>query len=324
MLALSLLTVGTHTCPSRCTDNVPRSAFDSEIIQLPTPLPLDQSHAPDAVEPIGEHTYVVHGLLSPAESDAVIAAAEATGAFEPETIEFGLGRGHSSRDVLRFEDRALTATLARRLQGLLPELVGRNKTRLQGTVWRPAGLNSMLRLARYRPGDQLPVHNDHVTRAGRRCASAWTLTIYLSTLATTDGGAISFPPVSRYDRLCSMLGLTPDRSIRVPNLQPRAGSGLLLAHDVLHEAETLTRPAGRKYILRTEPLYWSGADASSGLPPHEVEPRWPPGAVDASGRRLSHRGGTLVPASTPQAQAQAQACALEHVVASEWECPDCS
>ena len=75
---------------------------------------------------------------------------------------------------------------------------------------------------------------------------------------------------------------------------------MLLAHDVLHSGSVLLH--GYKYILRTEPLYWSGAPVSGGLSPREYELHWPGPPPSASG----------------------SGCALEHVHASERECPSCS
>ena len=164
--------IGRSECSARCADNANRYAELGVESYEPawSSVPLEAGHTPPPLEQIGDHTFLVHDLLTPAESAAIIAAAERAGSFEDERINFGWGRV-SHRDVLRFEDGALTSTLARRLQTVLPDIVGKNGTRHEGVVWRPAGLNTAMRMARYRPGDQLPTHNDHVTYAGPRCCS---------------------------------------------------------------------------------------------------------------------------------------------------------
>lgn len=91
-------------------------------------------------------------------------------------------------------------------------------------------------------------------------------------------------------------------TMHVPSLQPRAGSGLLLAHDVLHSGAPLR--AGHKFILRTEVLYHGGgAAAGPGLGSlAQYNWHWP----DAADGR------------------DASVCPLEHLLAGERECPFCS
>lgn len=236
-------------------------------------------------------------MLTDGECAALINVTERSSTFTPERIYFGYGYraddpAVSSRDVVRFWDDALAATLLERLSRLLPVLTASNTTgRQQGEVWRLAGLNAGFRIARYAAGDQLPTHTDHVTHAGSECVSAWTLTVYLNSIHPMQGGSTDFS-------LSHMTG-----AMNIPTLQPRAGSGLLLAHDVLHSGAKLH--AGQKWILRTEPLYWSGAPAGAGLGSlGDFASRWPD--VDDTER------------SRPEA------CPLERVLASERECRTCS
>ena len=284
-------------CPTRCTGGRDDTGLPSLSGQVG--LPLHSGLVPPRPQQIGKHTFLLHDLLTAQECDAIISAAERTAPLSPERISFGYWANAydsvscamkpcvSSRDVMRFEDHAFATALAARLQAVLPALVAKNGTRHMGRVGRLVGLNSAMRVARYSAGDQLPTHTDHVTYAGPTCCSAWTLTIYLNTVDSAHGGSTDFEHAA---------GVNMD----VRTVQPRAGTGVLLAHDVLHSGSVLLH--GYKYILRTEPLYWSGAPVSGGLIPREYELHWPGPPPSASG----------------------SGCALEHVHASERECPSCS
>ncbi|KAL1504919.1 hypothetical protein AB1Y20_008686 [Prymnesium parvum] len=299
-------------CPKRCAGS-PQPAVLTDTPSLGgDDLPLQPDWRPQPLAQLGNNTFIVRELLTRSESEAIIAAAEGSGAFSPERIDFGWGRV-STRDVARFEDPSLSHVLSQRLQMVLPDLIGRNATSSQEKVWRPSGLNSVLRIARYRPGDQLPLHNDHVTFAGR-CRSAWTLTIYLNSLLPSEGGRIVFPPASQEAWLARSLGLREEPNMFVEAVQPAAGAGLLLAHDVLHAA--LSPSTRTKFILRTEPLYWSSKATTGAIPMWEVDMRWP-----SAPRLFSSRGNDEV---EPGIYTSRSVCSLEQVVATERECPSCS
>ena len=115
-LAVSVQPVRPQACPSRCSG----STYGQQRLP-PLPggsLPFQKRVMPDEPEAIGDHTFMLHNLLSPAECKATIRAAEAS-SFSPERIYFGYRRDEpavSSRSVQRFEDPALSSALAARIQ----------------------------------------------------------------------------------------------------------------------------------------------------------------------------------------------------------------
>ena len=299
-------------CPARC-----HAGDDTAPPPLASPMPpFESGHMPKAWKQIGEHTFELPELLTALECERLINASERAQSFANERIYFGYGYrpeepAVSNRDVLRFWSDDLASTLLARLKRLLPVLTARS-----GEEWQLAGINAGFRVARYASGDSLPTHTDHVTFAGASCCSAWTLTIYLNSVHPMQGGGTAF-------HLSHASG-----AMHLPRLQPRAGTALLLAHDVLHSGAPLH--AGYKYILRTEPLYWSGAAAGAGLGSlGAFTARWPP--LTPSGH-ASGLGGEVPPAdhqpdgARPRTSTQAagDSCSLEGVLASERECPTCS
>lgn len=294
LLTLIIRTSSHETCPQHC------SAERDPLPSLSLPVLFSAGHDLPQLQQIGDHTFLVHGILTPAECDAIIRAAERMH-FTPEHTIFGYFQNAydsvpcttktciSSREVLRIDDATLSTVLAARMRDALPVLVAKNGTRQMGRIGRLVGLNTAMRIARYQPGDSLPTHTDHVTYAGPSCCSAWTLTIYLNSVEPAHGGSTDFEHAV-------------EGNMRVRAVQPRTGTGLLLAHNVLHSGAPLLK--GSKYILRTEPIYWSGADVTGGLPPEEYALRWP-------GETKSGNSSTID-------------CELERLHASETQCPSCS
>ena len=302
--------------PSRALDACPARCHAGEETAPPTLAspkpPFEAGHVPRAPKQIGEHTFELPELLTAVECERLINATERAQSFENERIYFGYGYrpeepAVSNRDVLRFWSDDLASTLLARLERLLPVL-----TAASGEEWHLAGINAGFRVARYASGDSLPTHTDHVTFAGAACCSAWTLTVYLNSVHPMQGGSTAF-------HLSHASG-----AMHIPRLQPRAGTGLLLAHDVLHSGAPLR--AGGKYILRTEPLYWSGAPAGAGLGSlGAFAARWPHLAPSGhvSGLGGEH-GGEVDADDGARPWAAGARCPLERVVASERECPTCS
>jgi len=352
--ALPILSLGltAGACPSRCPAyeesneerHLPSSALLGTHREREGERHFDVTHLPAQAVPIGTATFKLPQLLTPEECAGIINAterAQSHGGFSAERIFFGYGYKAtdatvSSRDVVRLSDRSLATALASRLQRVLPmELVAgeRASAGRRGQVWSPAGLNADFRVARYHRGDQLPTHTDHVTHSGPLCSSAWTLTIYLNSLPSTHGGGTDFS-------LAYAAG-----AMHVPSLQPVAGTGLLLSHDVLHAGSPLL--TGVKYILRTEVLYSSGGTLGGGeavglglgsLGQYALC-RWPSrGArgsngsfVDQEAQEASREagraeaGGSVVGGRVASSSvAGSVACPLEHLRAAERECPQCS
>eukprot|EP00327_Prymnesium_parvum_P002609 CAMPEP_0182831080 /NCGR_PEP_ID=MMETSP0006_2-20121128/18923_1 /TAXON_ID=97485 /ORGANISM="Prymnesium parvum, Strain Texoma1" /LENGTH=155 /DNA_ID=CAMNT_0024958701 /DNA_START=69 /DNA_END=534 /DNA_ORIENTATION=+ len=139
---------------------------------------------------------------------------------------------------------------------------------------------------------------------------------HLSKLPAPErGGAHCVPArLPRSAWLARSLGLREEPNMFVEAVQPAAGAGLLLAHDVLHAA--LSPSTRTKFILRTEPLYWSSKATTGAIPMWEVDMRWP-----SAPRLFSSRGNDEV---EPGIYTSRSVCSLEQVVATERECPSCS
>jgi hypothetical protein len=126
-------------------------------------------------------------------------------------------------------------------------------------MWRPVGVNPLMRFIRYRPGGLLVPHYDapYDDANGRR--TLVTLVIYLGNDPGVRGGAtrfISDPQVdlplarrdySDWDRLAR-------QSEVIAEVQPLPGAALMFDHRVLHDSEP-TSGEGCKTIARTDVLF---------------------------------------------------------------------
>ncbi|KAJ1453687.1 hypothetical protein M885DRAFT_425221, partial [Pelagophyceae sp. CCMP2097] len=184
---------------------------------------------------LGLHCCVVDDVLTAAECDAIVAAADGVG-FEPALL--GVKGGRQALDTtLRDSERCiadaprLAAALFRRLRPHLPEEHG---------DLRIVGLNERLRVLRYTRGQFFRDHRDAsyarpVGHADAGARSRVTVLIYLTN--DFEGGRTTF-----FDA----------RNAPHP-LEPRRGRAVLHDHDVWHEAPAVD--AGVKVVLRTDVMY---------------------------------------------------------------------
>ena len=174
--------------------------------------------------------FVLHNVLTQAECDEVIAAANKKN-YIPALVNIGGGRAQYMPDYrsgLRcIVDSPLFAELLlNRVRPHLPE------ARLQG-------VNERMRILCYHhPDNRFEEHCDAcfkhpVTKASSR----YTLQIYLNDIpdAAVDGGGTAF---------------TRDGKV----VTPRAGSVLCFTQNLMHEGQPL-RTGGIKYTIRTEAMY---------------------------------------------------------------------
>ncbi len=190
--------------------------------------------------------FLIGGLLSTAECELLIGAAEAIGLRPKKSKRSGPPIRNNSRALYEPGD-ALTGEL----QGRLAPLLARVDLSAIGDTWQlPADghfLNSKWRINSYATGESFLPHYDsgHEFGPGRR--TLLSLIIYLNDGSTGDfeGGETTFFPGS------------PDRpSVRV---KPRAGAALLFHHygplNPLHGTEPLQVTGRKKYIVRTDVIY---------------------------------------------------------------------
>lgn len=195
----------------------------------------------------GAFAFVLHGVFSPAECAAMIAASEGRG-YDQALVNVGYAQilDQTYRNSMRniWDDRATAAEIYRRIAPHMPSDTERHSF---GYPVEPArlqceGLNERLRFLRYDPGDFFSEHQDgSYERPDGSARSYLTLMLYLNTGDGVDfsGGETSF---------VSKTGAQSDVA-----LAPRAGDVLIFTHPVLHQGNEVT--SGRKYAVRTDVMY---------------------------------------------------------------------
>jgi hypothetical protein len=158
----------------------------------------------------------------------------------------------------------LAGLLWHRLRTYLPELRAfdaKCRTDWDGhALWRPVGINPLLRLIRYRDAGLLVPHYDapYVESAERRTLT--TLVVYLACDDDVVGGETRFiaDPQrqiehDRRDYSDWTRVARPDEIIA--SVEPLPGSALVFDHRIQHDSAPLTAPTGSKIILRTDVIY---------------------------------------------------------------------
>lgn len=190
--------------------------------------------------------FLIEGLVSSAECELLIRAAEAIG-LKPK-------KSKRSGPPIRNNSRALYepgAELTRELQGRLAPLLARVDLSAIGETWRlPEDghfLNSKWRINSYATGEAFLPHYDSGHEFGLGKRTLLSLIIYLNDGSAGDfaGGETTFFP-----------GSTTRRPVRIT---PKAGAALLFHHygplNPLHGTEPLQVTGRKKYIVRTDVIY---------------------------------------------------------------------
>lgn len=212
--------------------------------------------------------FIVDGLLSDAECEALIALSEAQG-YESALINIGGGRQMAAPDIRKsgrciIDSEAAAQELWERIRHLLPrEIVPGTSQR-----WRPVGLNERLRFLKYTAGDYFAPHRDgHFVRdsgPGQGETSYFTVMLYLND--AERGGATNFVQ-------------SRDES-HVVSVQARRGRCLCFEHDMYHEGERLAQ--GVKYAIRTDVMFAKVRSEAAAAAPAEAAAGATGGGDDAS------------------------------------------
>jgi predicted 2-oxoglutarate/Fe(II)-dependent dioxygenase YbiX len=159
----------------------------------------------------------------------LIEAAEAQG-FEAATIEGGRRMDPDIRNNWRtfIKDDNLADELWLRTQSLLPRKV---------KGWQIVGLYESIRFYRYENEQRFAPHYDGPTVRARDEKSFLTFMVYLND--DCEGGETVFFERDGTERF---------------RVEPEAGAALVFDHAQFHEGAAVTR--GRKYVLRTDVMYW--------------------------------------------------------------------
>lgn len=183
---------------------------------------------------------VVHGFLSSAECDELIAKGERAG-FTSALADYP--PSYRDNDRLVVDDPVLAQGLFRRLMHCAGE-----RPSVEALVVNSGGpamaVNERMRFCRYRPGTQFGAHQDGV-RYGRGCVSRLTFMVYLNDGSFNGGDTLFFA-----NRSDAMAGETP-----VARLRPRKGSLILFDHAIWHAGARVE--AGLKYVMRSDLMYGS-------------------------------------------------------------------
>ena len=185
---------------------------------------------------LGSRIFVVRNFLTPAECAAFIARSENSG-YEEATITTNAGfvMNKEIRDNARLilDDPLLADTLWHRARPFIPPTVDE---------WRVIGFNERFRFYRYDVGQKFARHYDGYFERKNGERSQLTFMVYLN--ADFQGGETQF-----FDE-----NFQPQTTVR-----PEAGMALAFVHLQLHEGVHVVE--GRKYVLRTDVMYASSADA---------------------------------------------------------------
>lgn len=183
----------------------------------------------------------VHGILSAAECDRIIAAAENCGfGYTPYPKSY---RGNLR---LIADDPGLAKRMWTRIMNVVPA----RQIDSSGEVWEAVGLNTHWRLSKYYPGDQFKQHVDAAFCRDIDCRSMYTVNIYLN--GGFEGGATRFYEL---DSRAPRHSLSPSPGLAVIFRQPPEAQ-------LLHDGEALR--TGMKYLLRSDVMYERLARPRSG------------------------------------------------------------
>lgn len=212
------------------------SIYDARSRHVPLPAPptlFSDVTTNITREDLYGRAFALHGLLTPAEAGSYVSSAEATG-FKGSDVarEFPSEVRNNSR-LVHFSDE-LSASLWHRLA---PHLAHRDIYLMQPMGydaegrWKPVGVNPCFRIARYQTGEHFAAHRDGMYVNDQGECSIYSIILYLND--DYEGGHLELPEHNVF--------------------RPRAGSAVLLPHDMLHTATEVLD--GSKYVVRSELMF---------------------------------------------------------------------
>ncbi len=176
------------------------------------------------IENILPEVFVLHNFWSKLRCEEFIDSIK-TKNFEKATINTGMGARIVSHirnnERLMYNDYALADELWNRLQPYAVTPYGESTA---------IGLNELMRVYKYNPGEAFKQHRDESYIRSKREASFFTFMVYLND--EYKGGETVF---------------------RKASVTPKQGSALIFPHHLLHEGEEVTE--GQKMVLRTDVMY---------------------------------------------------------------------
>ncbi|KAI9007942.1 hypothetical protein CLU79DRAFT_723384 [Phycomyces nitens] len=189
------------------------------------------------VEP--RQIYLIHDFFTAKECNSLIQHFETHLPLQQVSTTPRPGEAFRSNDRQSFQD----ATLAQKIWQMGLDKVCQMTAGIKDLALprEPLGLNSNLRIYRYRPGQMFQAHYDEsVKDAASGLWTEWTLLIYLN--EEMEGGETVFYKSVSKRRLGDPIVI-----------QPQQGMALLHAHDkncMLHEGKEVKK--GVKWVLRSD------------------------------------------------------------------------
>lgn len=184
---------------------------------------------------IDDDVFTIADVLTAEECSTIFSRMESIG-FEAASVRTSAGPQMMpeirNNDRVVFQDDELADLMWQRIESLLPDLDGQ----------RPCGVDRLLRVYRYVPGQQFRRHKDGMVTNDLGQNSKLSYLVYLND--DCEGGATKFRDYSTVDG---------QRTKIETDIVPTRGMALLFRHERWHEGTEVI--CGAKYVLRTDVFY---------------------------------------------------------------------
>ena len=235
------------------------------------------SIVPPRMKDAGLACFVLKGVLTPAECEALIVATEGRG-YAAALINGGGRMQTLDTDTRKsgrviVDDKPTAVDWFGRIAGHLPQAIGRGGRVADEGARKLVGLNERLRFLRYHPGEYFAPHQDgSYRRPDGSESSLLTMMLYLNTSdkgaaaasggggsgqGCFGGGETNFLDVAdlqaRAGRRGNAVGEANSGTGKKASVVPEVGDVLIFDHSLLHEGAAVTR--GVKYAVRTDVMY---------------------------------------------------------------------
>lgn len=124
-------------------------------------------------------------------------------------------------------------------------------------LWKPVGINPLMRFIRYEEQGQLVAHYDGTYAKTDTQRTLMSLVIYLT---SNDSGATRFLNDPQAGKTMKEMDFSDwdrvgtDDEVLFAN-KPKAGSALLFDHRILHDGQSIAEGEGEKIIIRTDVVF---------------------------------------------------------------------
>lgn len=234
----------------------------NEILANLDPSDPIQGHEIHTLNRLG-HTALTMDNLVPADIRSVLLEGLRSNAWQAVGLDGYANKPYEQIGNFRLSNynEGFANALWQRLQPLLPSTracdpwspTDHDNHRL----WKPIGVNPLMRFIRYEEGGQLVAHYDGTYAKTDDQRTLMSLVIYLTSNETGATRFINDPQAGK--RMDEMDFSDWDRAGAADEIifanPPRAGSALLFDHRLLHDGEPIGEGEGEKIIIRTDIIF---------------------------------------------------------------------